>query len=125
MTDQLTIAATDFARRHITALVPDNRWAQRAGQLAPMLAIEASSPGSNPANPTHPRPPTASPTPSRRHPSRSTRPRATHRPAQESGNQGTSGDLPGTQEAVTGAGATEANEPLATVTIRHPRFPRG
>jgi len=41
MTDQLTTAATDIARRHITALVPDPRWAQWAGQLAPMLAIEA------------------------------------------------------------------------------------
>jgi AcrR family transcriptional regulator len=41
MTDQLTAAATDIARRHITALVPDPQWAQWAGQLAPMLAIEA------------------------------------------------------------------------------------
>jgi hypothetical protein len=40
MTDQLTAAASDIARRHITALVPDPRWAQWAGQLAPMLAIE-------------------------------------------------------------------------------------
>jgi AcrR family transcriptional regulator len=41
MTDQLTAAATDIARRHITTLVPDPRWAHWAGQLAPMLAIEA------------------------------------------------------------------------------------
>src|SRR5437762_8759360 len=42
MTDQLTTAATDIARRHITALVPDPGWARWAGQLAPRLPIEAA-----------------------------------------------------------------------------------
>jgi hypothetical protein len=41
MTDQLTAAASEIARRHINALVSDPRWAQWAGQLAPVLAIEA------------------------------------------------------------------------------------
>jgi AcrR family transcriptional regulator len=41
LTDALTAAAADIARRYVTALVPDARWAQWAGQLAPVLTIEA------------------------------------------------------------------------------------
>ena len=41
LTDELTAAAADIARRHLTAIIPDPRWAQWASQLAPAVAIEA------------------------------------------------------------------------------------
>jgi AcrR family transcriptional regulator len=41
LTDELTAAASDIARRHLTAIIPDQRWAQWASQLAPAVAIEA------------------------------------------------------------------------------------
>jgi AcrR family transcriptional regulator len=41
LTDALTAAAGDIARRYVAALVPDLRWAQWAAQLAPALTIEA------------------------------------------------------------------------------------
>jgi len=41
VTDALAAAATDVALRHLTAPIPDQRWARWASQLAPTVAIEA------------------------------------------------------------------------------------
>lgn len=41
ITDALTAAATDVAHRHLVEMIPDERWAAWAAQLAPAVATEA------------------------------------------------------------------------------------
>jgi AcrR family transcriptional regulator len=41
LTDGLTTAATDLAHRHLAAMIPGERWAAWAAQLAPIVTIEA------------------------------------------------------------------------------------
>ncbi|HEX6076550.1 MAG TPA: TetR/AcrR family transcriptional regulator [Micromonosporaceae bacterium] len=40
-TDALSSAATEVAHRHLVAVIPDQRWAAWAAQLAPVVATEA------------------------------------------------------------------------------------